>query len=119
MGKMENPGALAGAAGAEQSMQSFKSIEYRLRAERATSLCMCIADMPPEDAAPILWEALDGFHRQGFPGSPLTNVMTHATDWASYATEPELKAYAVAAARRMSPATREAFLVYMRGARNG
>lgn len=116
MGKMENPGALAGATGAEQAGQSFKSAEYRLRAERATSLCMCIADMPPEDAAPILWEALDDFHRQGLPGAPLTNLMSHATEWAKWATEPELKAYAVAAARRMNPATREAFLIYMRGA---
>lgn len=111
----ENPGARPCATGAEQSRNTFKSVEYRLRAERATSLCMCIADMPPEDAAPILWEALDDFHRQGLPASPMTNLMSHATDWAKWATEPELKAYAVAAARRMNPATREAFLVYMRG----
>lgn len=117
MSKMENPGALAGATGAEQSGHSFKSAEYRLRAERATSLCLCIADMPPEDSAPILWAALDEFHRQGFPASPLVNVMQHASEWASEATENELKAYAVAAARRMNPATREAFLVYMRGSR--
>jgi hypothetical protein len=115
MGKMENPEALRDATGSKQSGQSFKSVEYRLRAERATSLCMCIADMPPVDAAPILWEALDDFHRQGLPASPMSNLMTHATDWAKWATEPELKAYAVAAARRMNPATREAFLVYMRG----
>lgn len=78
---------------------------------------MCIADMPHEDSAPILWAALDDFHRQGLPASPAANLMTHATEWAKEATEPELKAYAVAAARRMDPATREAFLVYMRGGR--
>lgn len=111
----KNPGALAGATGAGTSERAFKSTAYRLRAERATSLCMCIADMPPEDAAPILWEALDDFHRQGLPASPLTNLMGHATEWASWATERELKAYAVAATRRMNPATRAAFLVYLGG----
>lgn len=106
---------LAGATGAEQSAQAFKSPEYRHRAERATRLCLCIADMPPEDSAPILWATLDDFHRQGLPWKPLTNLMTHATEWASWATENELKAYAVAAARRMNPATREAFVNYLRG----
>jgi hypothetical protein len=112
---MKNPGALAGATGADQSKKSFTSKEYQLRSERATSLCMCIADMPAEDAAPILWEALDDFHRRGLPASPMQNLMGHATDWATWATEPELKAYAVAAARRMNPATREAFLIHLRG----
>jgi hypothetical protein len=115
MGKMANPAALRDATGSEQSGHSFKSKAYRLRLERAISLGMCIADMPLEDSAPILWAALDDFHRQGLPHSPLTNLMGHATEWAKEATEPELKAYAVAAARRMDPATREAFLVYMRG----
>ncbi len=116
MGKMETPEALAGATGAKQSGQAFKSEEYRLRTERTTTLCLAIADCEPEDAAPILWEALDDFHRKGLPGAPLTNLMTHATEWAGWATERELKAYAVAAARRMTPATRAAFLVYLGGA---
>lgn len=115
MSRMENPGALAGATGAGQSEQAFKSKEYRLRSERATTLCLAIAECEPEDAAPILWEALDDFHRRGLPGAPLTNLMTHATEWAGWATELELKAYAVAAARRMAPATRAAFLVYLGG----
>lgn len=113
---MENPGALAGATGAGNHEQAFKSKEYRLRTERARTLCLAIADCEPEDAAPILWEALDDFHHKGLPGAPLTNLMTHATEWAGWATERELKAYAVAAARRMSPATRAAFLVYLGGA---
>lgn len=111
----ENPGALAGATGAEQPEQSFKSQEYRLRAERATSLCMCIADVPPEDAAPILYAAVDDFHRQGFPFSASSNLMGYAVDWADLATEAERKAYAIAAARRMDPGTREAFVAYLRG----
>lgn len=115
MTRMDNPGALAGATGAEQSGQVFKSQEYRLRAERATTLCLAIADCPAEVAAPILWEALDEFHHQGLPDQPLTNLMAHATEWASWATENELKAYAVAAARRMNPSSREAFRLYLGG----
>lgn len=112
---MENPGALAGATGAGNSEQAFKSEQYRQRAERATTLCLAIADCEPEDAAPILWEALDDFHRKGLPDAPLTNLMTVANEWAGWATERELKAYAVAAARRMPPATRAAFLIYLGG----
>jgi hypothetical protein len=43
------------------------------------------------------------------------NLMSTATAWAECASEVELKAYAVAATRRMAPATRQAFLIYMRG----
>jgi hypothetical protein len=115
MGKMENPGALAGATGAGNSERAFKSLQYRHRAEQATTLCLAIEACAPEDAAPILWEALDDFHRQGLPASPMINLMTHASEWAAWATERELKAYAVAAARRMNPATRAAFLIYLGG----
>lgn len=112
---MENPGALAGATGAGNSELAFTSPQYRLRAERATTLCLAIADCEPEDAAPILWAALDSFHAAGLPVSPLHNLMGHATQWADHVTENERKAYAVAASRRMNPATREAFRVYLGG----
>lgn len=116
MGKMQSaPEALRDATEAGKSELAFKSLVYRKSAERATTLALAIADCEPEIAAPILWAALDEFHRQGLPESPLTNLMTHATAWADWATENELKAYAVAAARRMSPATRESFRLYLAG----
>lgn len=93
----------------------MQSAEHRLRSERAVTLCMAIADCPADDAAPILWAALDDFHKAGLPSSPLLNLMSTATAWAECASEVELKAYAVAATRRMTRATREAFLIYMRG----
>jgi hypothetical protein len=93
----------------------MQSAEYRLRSERAVTLCLAIADCQAEDAAPILWAALDDFHKAGLPVSPLTSVMATATAWAECASEVELKAYALAAIRRVTPATREAFLIYMRG----
>lgn len=96
----------------------MQSAEHRLRSERAVTLCLAIADCQTKDAAPILWAALDDFHKAGVPLSPLLNLMSTATEWAECASEVELKAYAVAATRRMTPVTREAFLIYMRG-RNG
>jgi hypothetical protein len=116
MGKMENPGApWRDATGAGKSENTLTSPQYRQRAERATTLCLAIADCEAEDAAPILWAALDDFHRQGMPESPLYNLMQHATEWAEWASERELKAYAVAAARRMDPSTRESFRLYLAG----
>ena len=116
MGRMQSaPEALRDATEAGKSELAFTSPQYRLYSEQATSLGLSIADMPCEYAAPILWAALDDFHRQGMPGRPIENLMAHATAWADWATENERKAYAVAAVRRMNPATREAFRVYLAG----
>lgn len=114
--QMENPGSAGGATGAEKSKQAFRSVEYRARAERATTLCLAVEATDPEEAAPILWAVLDTYHREGMPVSPCENLMGYATEWATYASERELKAYAVAAARRMDPATRESFRLYLGGA---
>ncbi len=112
----ESPGSVTGATGADKHGKSLVSTEYRLRVERATTLCLAIEATDPEEAAPILWEALDSFHRKGLPVSPSENLMGYATEWANYASERELKAYAIAAARRMNPATRESFRLYLGGA---
>jgi hypothetical protein len=114
---VKDPEALAGASatGSMQFGQSIKSQEYRDRAEAASILCRVISDCHSEDAAPILYAVLDSYHRDGMPVSPRRNLMAYAVDWASWANEHELRAYAVAAARRMSPATREAFRVYLQG----
>ena len=93
MGRMENPGALAGATGAGNLELAFKSVKYRLRAERATTLRMALADCDPTDAALIPWSALDAFHAEGFPVSPMFGLMSYATEWADGVTENERKAY--------------------------
>lgn len=49
--EMENLDALPGAVGANGKAGSFTNPEHRLRAERATSLCMMIGDTHPDDAA--------------------------------------------------------------------
>lgn len=113
--KNENPGALGGATGAEQNTIVFLTAEYRKRAEAATTLCMAIAACHPEDACQIMEAALLDLGA-GQPVPPLFSVMDAATDWADWASPAELKAYALASYHRMTPATREAFLRYVRGA---
>lgn len=112
MGRMENPEALRDATGSKQSGEKFRSTEYRLRAERATSLCMCIADMPPEDAAPILEAALLQM-AAGQPTPPLLGIMDQAAWWADFALPVELDAYALACVNRMTSPRRTAFLNYV------
>ncbi len=112
MGKMETPEALAGATGAGNSELAFNSQEYRFRAERATTLCLAIADTHPEDAAPILEAALLSMN-QGSPPPSLVGVMDEAAWWADFATPVEHKAYCLACYRRMPRADQLAFLDYV------
>ena len=112
----ENPGALAGATGADVFSATFASIEYRKRAESATSLCLSIANCDPQDACQIMEAALVDLGA-GSPQPPLLGVMDAARDWADWASVTELKAYALACYHRMRPADRVAFLAYVgRGA---
>ena len=112
----ENPGALAGATGADQPKKTFTSTEYRNRAEAATSLCLSIANCDPKDACQIMEAALVDLGA-GAPIPPLLSVMDAATGWAEWASITELKAYALACYHRMRPADRAAFLAYVgRGA---
>lgn len=108
----ENPGALAGASGVDQLSISFRTEEYRKRAEAATALCHAIADCEPEDAAPILEAALLSFGA-GSPVPPLMTLMGEANTWAEFATGAELKAYCLAAYTKMTPAHRAGFLAYI------
>ena len=112
----ENPGALAGATGADQHTITFVTAEYRKRAEAATSLCLSIANCDPKDACEIMEAALLELGA-GAPVPPLLGVMDAATDWAEWASVIELKAYALACYHRMRPADRVSFLAYVgRGA---
>ena len=54
----ENPGALAGATGAGSIELAFRSTDYRMRAEAATSLCLAIANCAPQDAVIVMAAAL-------------------------------------------------------------
>ena len=110
----ENPGALAGATGANSKAVSFKTLEYRNRAERATTLCMAIADCHRDDAVRLLAAALEDL-AFGSPLPSLINAMAAARWWASYATEDERKAYCLASFDAMSQTAQSAFLAHVQG----
>lgn len=108
----ENPGALAGATGADSKADSFKNEEYCLRLERARILCLAIADCDPRDACQIMAAALDDLSA-GMPGAPLFSYMDQAAWWSDLASEPELKAYLLACWTRLSPRVQDDFLRFI------
>ncbi|NYS24609.1 hypothetical protein HUK65_06355 [Rhodobacteraceae bacterium 2376] len=107
-----NPGALAGATGADSKADSFKNEEYRLRLERARILCLAIADCDPRDACQIMAAALDDLSA-GMPGAPLFSYMDQAAWWSDLASKPELKAYLLACWTRLSPRVQDDFLRFI------
>jgi len=110
--EMENPGALAGATGADQLGISFKTEEYRKRAEAATALAHAIADCHPQDACEIMAAALQDLS-VGTPLPVFVSAMDDARWWASCASTAELKAFALACFEAMRPKVRDAFLGYV------
>ena len=111
-----NPAASGKANGADQLGISFKTKKYRLRAERATTLCMAIADCDPRESLQILAAALEDMSR-GSPLPVLLSPMEDARWWASFAQPNELKSYAVACFEAMAPKVQVSFLAHVqRGA---
>lgn len=96
----ENPGALAGATGAEIEV-SFVDPEYRIRANRATTLCLAIRETHPDDARQILTAALIDLSA-GMPRhTAFGDIREDATWWADMATPEELMEYMAAALRAL------------------
>lgn len=108
----ENPNCAGDAIGVKGDLDVRISEAYRNRAEAATALCHAIADCHPEDAC-ILMEAALLDLGAGAPIPPLFSVRDAATDWAEWASNAELKAYALACYNRLRPADRSAFLAYV------
>ncbi|MGB3313278.1 MAG: hypothetical protein WBB85_02605 [Albidovulum sp.] len=97
----ENPGALAGATGAEIETASFKTASYRLRAEWANALVFCLGEVHADDAAQICAAYLDRLRTSG-PAHPFLNeVREEAEYWAYCAHVPELEAVVLAGLRRL------------------
>jgi len=112
---MENPGALAGATGANTIEQAFKTKDYRNRADAATALCEAIADCDQTDACTIMEAALADLYLP-WPDRLSSFAMTDARAWADFATPRELKAYALACFEKMRPKVQAAFLAHVGGA---
>ena len=96
----------------EQPGYVFKTDHYRKRAAAASDLCKAIADCDPADACEIMAAALADLSA-GMPMAPLFGHMDQATFWASMATRPERKAYALAAFLTLTPKEQAGFLAYV------
>ncbi len=112
MGKMENPGALAGETGAKKLSKHFNTEEYRVRALATSALSDAIAQCLREDLV-VIFEGLLERLRAGEPTTPLLSYMDEARDWAAYATPGELKCYLVAIWNALSKRERARFLAYV------
>ena len=96
----ENPGALAGATGANDTNGQSDRIaglaaEYRWRKECAITLTYALSNAHPADALAICCDVVEQ-HRAGTPLPPLLEIEDEAKWWASMATPFELLAYAQA-----------------------
>jgi len=111
----ENPGALAGATGAD--IEGFWGLfDNNLnRQVQASRIVEAVLDCGPEDRVLFLETILDQI-RPGWPQSFNIDVMQEASWWADTATRPEIKAYAVTCYRRLSREDKKAFLNYITGA---
>ena len=96
----------------EQPGYVFKTDHYRKRAAAASDLCNAIADCDPADACEIMGAALADLSA-GMPMAPLFGHMDQATFWASLASRPERKAYALATFLTLTPKEQAGFLAYV------
>lgn len=109
----ENPGALAGATGAEVQINADCADDSAERQSRAIALANAAADCPVEFRARLLERLLDTM-RPGWPVPAfMGRVMEEAGFWADMASRAELKAYALACWQRMPVEDREGFIRYL------
>jgi hypothetical protein len=88
----ENPGALAGATGADADKKTLAAEDYRMRAQCATALAEAIADCHPDDAVQIMTAALLELAPTRTPGDYFLSIEDDAKWWASVAPPAQLAA---------------------------
>ncbi len=109
----ENPGALAGATGADLHSSAFTDNHTLNRLRTASALACAVAACDPDDRVLFLERLLEEL-RPGWPQVPfLCGLMEEAGFWADRASRAELKAYCLASFRRMPRADQAAFLGYV------
>lgn len=114
----ENPGALAGATGAERHSEWEHVLDTANRLNAQDRFCRAVAELPAEDRAEVLDAALRFFEAGEPSPHAITTLMEDASAWARWASPRERKAYALAAFNSLRPSDQRAFLVHVtRGAR--
>lgn len=112
MSKVENPGALAGATGANSTETAFRSGEYARRAQAATALCVAIGECHRDDVVKILDAALSDLS-MGAPLPGFCATVDEARWWSYFASPLELKAYALSSYEAMPTKTKAAFRAHI------
>jgi hypothetical protein len=97
----ENPGALAGATGADTLPKKLCAEDYKMRAEAATALCEAIGECHPDDAVQIMTAALTSLCPPGEPGEYFISTQEDAAWWASCEAPFRLVAVVEAALARL------------------
>ncbi len=90
--EMKNPGALAGATGADHPKYFYQTDEYMLRAKRATELAHAIGQCHPEEARVLMTAALYDLTPDGAPSTYFLSVEDDARWWSRLATPLKLMA---------------------------
>lgn len=110
----ENPGALAGATGAD--LEDFlNAIDNNLKRESAARTLMeAVLACDPQDRITLMECFIEAL-RQGDPVPPFMGIMASARDWAAWACRAELKAYCLASFEAMSGRDQAAFLGHVGG----
>ena len=108
----ENPGALAGATGADlHSWLEWVDLSIQ-RESAARSLMDAVLACEPRDRIPLMERFIEAL-RPGQPIAAFGSIMAEASFWADMASAAELKAYALACYSRLSPADQIGFLNYV------
>lgn len=96
------------------AMTPIEITELAGRADAIRTAFWSMLDVHPEDRLPLIEMLLNHFSA-GTPIPAFGSVMAEASDWASWASTPELKAYTLASYNRMNPADQQAFLGFVQG----
>lgn len=110
--EIENPGALAGATGADlHSWLEWVDLSIQ-REAAARSLMEAVLACDPSDRIPLMVQFIEAM-RPGAPIPAFGSIMASARDWAAMASRTELKAYALACYEAMNGQDQAAFLSHI------
>lgn len=108
----ENPGALAGATGADVQT-TIAWLDHTLnRIDAASGLRAAVLAIPADDRVPFLEAALAALEPD-WPGVPFNGPLVEARDWATWASLPQREALTLACFETLPAHRQAAFLAHV------